>query len=164
MYFRKKGLKINCRKLALELGIIGVVVVGVSLPSFIPWLFAQPIPWAPSDPDEEYNDLLRRVEGFDYENGDRVRLERDLDIATSRIGTKPRRYFFNLWAKALYYYRMGNYDVAVANLDRALDFGTSSSAYVADLYELYIKIYRAAGEEDEAIYYEGLLAEVGVGE
>jgi tetratricopeptide (TPR) repeat protein len=151
----KSQTNINTKKLAIELLITLSIIFIISLHSFLPWFFAQPIPWANSDPYDPYKALLHDVEQFDYYSGDHAAMRSRLDTAVSSINSDPVKYYFNLKAKALYYYHTGDHDTSISTLKEAINYAPTHQER-ADTYDLFVKNYSAINSLAETNYYEAL--------
>jgi len=151
--------KINVGRLFKELCVIAGVGVAISLPTFIPWALSQPIPWKNPEPYHKYKDLLIRVQKFDYDKGDRARLEKDLGVARENMSVGTLRYFFNLQAVALYEETTGNHRGAMATLEGALGYAPTDRQK-AEVYEALVRNARAIGDEAKAKRYSELLSDL----
>jgi len=148
---RKKPL--NKQKLTMELTVIFGVILVVFLVRFLPWLAEQPVPWY--NPYEKYQTLLRDVEKYDYSKGKDAKLEKRLENGTAEIGSSQERYYYNLKAKAIYYYNISDHWTSLDALDEAINWALSPDE-TASVYELYAKNYRAMNAEEKAKEYEEL--------
>lgn len=149
-----KALRVvNKNKLITELVVIFGIILAIFLVRFLPWLAEQPVPWY--DPYEKYQTLLRDVEKYDFSKGRDTKLEKRLENGTASIGSSQERYYYNLKAKAIYYYNISNHWTSLDTLDLALNWVLSPDEK-ASIYELYIKNYKAMNAEERVKEYEEL--------
>lgn len=146
-----KKVKINKRRLARELVVIGAVGLVVFLVRFVPWLMQQPIPGY--DPYAKYYGLFKEVESYDYTRGGSESLEKRLDQETSYIGSEPVGYYFKLKAKIYYYNRIGFYAYANQIADRAMGFVPTGEERLF-VYSMYISNYGALGNDEKVAEYK----------
>jgi hypothetical protein len=149
----KASRAINRPKLIRELAVVFGVILVIFLVRFLPWLAEQPVPWY--DPSGKYLTLLRDVESYDYSKGKNTKLEKRLINGTASAGSSPVQYYYNLKAKATYYYNVADYLSSLEALNEAVRFAPSSDE-TNSVYGLYIKNYRALGQGDKAKEYEEL--------
>lgn len=129
------------------------VALVIFLARFLPWLVRQPIPGYNSK--DKYTTLVKEVEGYDYGKGRDSKLESRLDNATASINSDPVQYYYNLKAKAIYYYKVKIYQASLTILGVAVNFATHPKETGA-VYRLYIDNYTALGQPEQAKIYEDL--------
>ena len=131
----KVSEKLNHRRLAIEIVAIAVIVFGVILWRFIPWLSDQPLPIS-DNPDSEYKNLYSIVESYDFSKGPDEQLEKRMDRAIEGNSNSIQLYY-NLKARLEYNYRLGNYDLAREDLEEAKSYipNEKEYEYIVDIDE-----------------------------
>jgi hypothetical protein len=150
MTITRKDLKVNKKRLTIELSIVGFILAIV----FVPKLWGVIFP-PPSDPYWRFQTLLNKVQNFDFENGDRTKLWEEIERKTASIDSRVVTYHFNMMAKALYLYNISDHYASISTLDIALDFAPASKR--TNVYELYILNYQALGDLESAKRFQTLL-------
>lgn len=111
---------INSRRLKIELLLVGLVVFGIILWRFLPWLFVQPISTS-SDHDQIYKNLYNTVLAYDFSKGRDEDLEKRMERAIEGNSTSSQLYY-NLKARIEYNHRLQRYDEVREDIDRVEDY------------------------------------------
>lgn len=152
-----KKTTIDKGRLIRELLVLGGIAIVVFLIGFLPWLAEQPVPGY--DQYAKYQTLFDAAQEYDYTEGRNAELEERLEDATAVMGAGPIEYYFELKAKLYYYNKVGMYEYSSQVADEAMRYvpTTEEREFV---YRIYVENYRAIGDEEKALEYEGYLSDI----
>jgi hypothetical protein len=150
-----KSKKINKKKLVIELFIFSAIAVIIALPSFLPWLLRQPVPWVNPDPYYDYKSLIRAVETRKDPTSRDQNLEQRIEKAITSKTTGPVHDFFYNQAKAIYYQSIGDHQTAAAAAKTALPFAPDP-IYTIEILDLLIENYTALDRPEQIKKYQDL--------
>lgn len=125
-------IPVNKRKLIVEILVIAAVIMFPYAVQFFSWLMVQP---TGIDPYGDEKVLFRKVEEFDYEGGNREKMLVELNDATRAVGSRPVKYFFNMYAKAKYLCNVSRYAECADVADAAIGYGPTQE-YVDEVVKL----------------------------
>ena len=152
----KQAIRINHKRLGIELSFIGFVIIA----SFI--IFAVPKIAEVNqsdDPYYQYKTLYQEVLDYDYTKGRDDRLETKIDSAVTppsdtsfQANFNQLQYYFNLKAKAEYYYHFKQYRTVIETLKLAQNL-VPDDTETAYIYQSFIDVYRAVGDTENLNKY-----------
>ena len=155
---------VNRRQLAREIGFMSAAVLAAVAILVMFWL----VRTGGERSYEEERSLYQVVLDYDYAKGRDSGLEARLNEATKgetettadfgqEYSTSETRTFYNYYAKAYYYYRVGQNQTALAALGEAEEYAEEAEE-AGEILVLYRDIYAAIGNDKKVEYYEKLLA------